>query len=203
MAYSNPIVGTKGKFTLIAPFTAAPDTEYEVVAVRSFVELTKSGADVFAIYYLPNGIEKTVFGEDSARGANIISLRDDRGQIIHLPDSYISSSPDLGGVPYSQRVLAVNLGPLPKSLALDDFKAQLVDYITSKLGVTAVIKEGHLKTIGVVTDDQNNANEQARLGRISHPDNPLGEITRLQMQNDELATKVDVLTQLAKRNNLL
>lgn len=203
MAYSNPVVGTTGKFAFIAPFTASGDTEYVVVAVRSFVELSKHNVDIYAIYYTPSGIAKEVFEADAKRGAAIISLRNDAGEITDLPDSFIASAPDIGGVKYDRKIISIDIGALPSDLDLSDFASQLHDYIVGKIGVDPVVNIGTMKTIGIVSQEQHDANEDGRTGRITHPETPLDETVRLRRELGEVRLQYDAVFRLARDNGLL
>lgn len=203
MAYSNPTVGTAGKFEFLAPFIAASDTEYTVVAVRSFVELEKNGISVFDIYYQSSGIAKDIYEASVRRDGKIISLRDGSGQIRYIPDEYIASAPDIGGVKYEQKILAINLGPLPKDIILEELIAGIGEYVTGLVGVVSTINLGTIQTIGLVTEDQHATLEAARLGRIASPETSLNEAIRLRTELDNMKRQYSTLFTLAKNNGLI
>lgn len=203
MAYTNPFVGTKGKFEFLSPFVAASDTEYTVVAVRSFVELSKNQIDVYSIYYASGGVAKEVFEADSQRGASIISLRDDAGQFLYIPDSFIASAPDIGGVKYERKILSIDLGALPADIDLTNLQEEISDFILGKVGVLSTVSLGTMKSIGIVSQDQHEANEDGRIGRIAHPETALDEAVRLRVENQSITQRYNSLLRLALQNGLI
>lgn len=142
MANYIPTLGTKGIYTLLAPFNTVltPNVPYRCTAVRSLTDIISSGGNPEVDYYTPNGINTTSYLTDSKVGVYIVSLQSDSGAVVYVPSSYFTSFPDIGGVSYTTIALAINLGAIPDNLDLTYIKSKVADVITENIGIVSEVK---------------------------------------------------------------
>lgn len=142
MSGFTPSVGVRGIYTLLAPFDTKliPNVPYNCIAVRRLADIVAAGGDPKADYYTPNGLTDQNYADDVAANACIITLQADEAIVEYVPSSYIASFPELGGVPYTQLLLAMNIGAIPDSMDLSYVKGRLADVVLENLGVTTEVK---------------------------------------------------------------
>lgn len=137
ISYLQPSVGLKGVMKLGDPFAAqvVANVPYTVAAVRRLSDIITSGTDAFEAYYFPNNIEQSKYEEDIANGVCILSLQSPTDQWVYVPNSYLLSMPAAGGVPYSNMMVAVNLGAIPNRLSLNYFMETIKAMAHDQLGI--------------------------------------------------------------------
>lgn len=190
-----PSVGTRGLFSLKAPFDAKllPDTAYEVMAVRTLDDLvSSSGVDPKELYYTPNGLDAQ-YEQDLAAGVSIVSLAAD-SEWIYVPSSYILSMPNQGGLPYTVLALAVMLGPVPDALDLSYLKSRISELVQGTIGITSPeVRTVALSSTTNVSQTEHAAIEAARQALITEADTDRAKLIAMTAQRDALATKVQQL----------
>lgn len=129
MTYLIPQVGSRGKFTFASPFDAIldMDQEYTVSAVRSIKELEDSEIDPYRTIYEVVGLTEDDFSNDVYNNIPIVILVTTGGDYINIPATSILSQPDITGLKYQEKILAISLGNLP----IDYDASVLEDIITS------------------------------------------------------------------------
>lgn len=158
MAKLTPSIDSIGRYTVKFPWTINANALFTCKAIRSFDSIYKLGQDVYQSYYVPYGATNGVlidgvpfdFEKERLLEPNIITLMDSAGSVYYIPDTFIATIPDQTDISYSQRVLAVSLGPLPGNLDISNFKADLQDLITSKLGIA---NPQIIETVAPLTDN--------------------------------------------------
>lgn len=207
-----PPLLTKGRYTVTAPYTTNPTAIYTCVAIRSFADIYQLGFDVYKTYYesmgLTNGavVGSTTFNFDAerARQPNIITLRSEDGTYLYVPDTYITSFPDMGEFLYNHMVLSVSLGALPDYLDLSALKAAVQGLVAQHFGVaTAVVSEHRSPSTTNPTRTQHESLEAARLGAITLLETDHAKALRLQAERNVLQAKVTALTTILQNNGLL
>jgi len=107
-----PPIGSKGFFKFAPPFdTIVRDNqEYTVQAVRSLVELDKSGEKPYLTIYTPVGLSSSEFSSDLNKDIPIVVFTTSGSEFFYVPANKILSIPKINGVNYQERVLAISLG---------------------------------------------------------------------------------------------
>lgn len=163
-----PTLGTRGLYTLLPPFDTAllEDIPYTCIAVRRLADIIAAGGDPKAEYYTPNALTDAQYAADIVAGVCIITLQAESIDVVYVPSSYISGFPEIGGIPYTQLLLAMDIGALPDSLDLTYVKGKLADVVLENLGVTTTVKTVVASLTTNVTDAEHATLETARQALI-------------------------------------
>lgn len=131
-----PPINTVGVINLAPPYTneVSANVPYTVSAIRTLSDIAASGQDPYELYYKPVSISAADYASDLARGVVIISLKSPSGEWVYVPNSYLLTAPVGTGVPYTEMIVAVNLGPLPDSLSLAYFKSAVQELARDLMG---------------------------------------------------------------------
>lgn len=212
MARFTPTLGSKGKYTLRAPWSANPNVLYTCKALRAFDDIYKTGKDVYKTYYVPMGVTNdsttyttTPFSFEEERRNNtvIVTLNGDDGSVIFIPDSFINTQPDVTEVKYSHIVLSASIGAIPDTVDLSALKTSIANMIQASLGMLPTVQESRLPSTNNPTGAQHALIEGARLGAITLTETDLVRANRLQSANGLLQSKIATLTQILRDKNLL
>lgn len=207
-----PSPRARGKYTVRAPYILSADRDYTCIAIRSFADMYREKLDPYKLVYESVGLVDGVtqsngivfrYGEESARGINIITLSDDLGVHYLIPDNYLTGIPTSTGIQYLEFVLSVSLGPLPSTMDLSVAVNAVSEAVSSQFGITPVIKTHSLPTTTNPTYEEHLAVEAARQGRMVYGSNKDNTIKQL---NASLAAKdatIVTLMAILSENNLL
>lgn len=198
-----PIFAT-GRWVIDSPFSVPASTIYICKAVRSFDDLKARGIDPYDAYYLPKGLDRSLYESDVTNLANIVTLMSDTHPTVYVPDTYITSYPDTTTVPYRHLVLSISLGAVPNTLVLDDFKAKIEEYSLASLGIQSVVKEHQAGGMAEGLDQiSHQAAENNRLARIDGNQTDYAKLLNAQEELERLRQQNAILAQLCVDNGLL
>lgn len=201
------VIGSKGLFSTIAPFTLPANSEMEVIAIRSFADLTKSGVDPYERFYRINGLVDGQagfsFAQEALLNPLIVSLKDAAGTLRYIPSTYIANIPNQNYVPYSHLVLSIALGPIADTVDLTALKTRIADITQTTVGVASTVTEHRISSSQVVSPTQHAAIEAARQGAATTANSDLVENVRLNNRISDLERQLAALKKLALDNNLL
>lgn len=143
MPYPLPAIGSKGCYTLLAPFDTliSPKRIYTCQAVRSLHDWVIDGKDPFKQIYEPVGLTEQTFNNDLKNGVSIVTLIGDGGETLYIPNSYIQSYPIYDGVKYVGRALSVPLGILPEDVDISTLKSMIVQLVHDVLGIDITVTD--------------------------------------------------------------
>lgn len=198
-----PPPGTRGLYSLKAPFKTEPAVLYTCAAIRNFPDLQNHGEDVFALYYEPLNLTQADYAADRASGAYLVTLTSDTTAPLYVPTSYILSFPNLSSQPYKWIVLSVSCGMLPDSLDLTFAKDQLAATLSDVIGTTVTVQVGSAPYTGVVTPDQHQVLEAARQAMIKNRTTDYAHVVRLTDVNASLTQRLAILEALCKKEGIL
>lgn len=136
-----PIVGVEGLFEVKQPWTVLGDNVYECIANRAMSDLMDAGIDILEFVYKPVGLGEQEYSSDVKEGACIISLLNKSNpdaKVIHIPDTYIISYPNMDISNYNRMIVSVDLGALPIN--------------TDVTSMIVYLKQAALDMIGVESD---------------------------------------------------
>jgi len=168
MSLNVPPMGTRGLYSLKAPFSTVPNQLYTCAAVRYFKDIQNQGGDVFNKYYVPKGLTQADYTRDLAAGVAIVSLTSETQAPIYVPSSYILSFPGLTSFNYQNVVLSLSLGALPDTLDLTFLKTQVGSTVAAVIGVVPTVFENVAASTGVITPEQHDALEAARQAAVTN-----------------------------------
>lgn len=198
-----PTIRSTGSYQVELPWALSPTVPYTCIAIRTFNEFVKQGVNVYDTFYSPMGVDKNKFNEDTKAGVVIVALESQLGEIVYIPSSYILSLPSVSGVGYAHRVMTISLGMLPDDLDLSALKSSVRSLVEARIGVLSEIHEASVPHVGVVSDTEHQALEQARAGRITEPTTDQGRIQQLVAQSQTLQQQINTLLAAALANNLV
>lgn len=203
MTLKTPPLHAKGLYTVTAPFSTAPNTLYECVAIRSFQELLQQGVDIFTQYYEPVGLDNTDYTNDLAAGANLITLLSDTAPALRLPDTYIAAYPDMTGVAYNQVILSLSLGPLPDYLDLTFAKQQIAAVASDTLGLEPQVNVYIAPSTGSMSQAEADAHEVSRQAAIKNRTTDHAQLLVLQAQLEQAQIQNKALIEVLQSHGLL
>lgn len=163
-----PPTGAKGLFQLAAPWVADSTISYTVGSQRTFAELIKRDVDPVALVYTPMGLGRSVYEEDAALGAIIITLLSDSADPIYVPDTYILSYPDMAVVPYSWLVASVSLGMLPDSEDMTLLQQAIATSVSDYIGVQPTVTINRAATQDAISQTEHVKSVAAREAAIKN-----------------------------------
>lgn len=142
MAYVVPPINTKGTFTFSVPFDTLlkPNLSYKVTAVRELLELKNSEEKPYETIYVPVGLTEADFVADLDANIPIVVLVTEGNEYIYVPANRIQSMPDITGVRYQDKILAISLGSLPVNMDLTLATTIVTDDIYASLGIQSSVQ---------------------------------------------------------------
>ena len=198
-----PPLYAKGTYSLTSPYTLPGSQSYTCVAIRSFRDLLKLHVDVVKAYYTPVGLGETEYKSDTDVAAAIITLLGDDGQVVYVPDTYISSYPDLSGYNYNHMVLSVSLGTVWDQLPLDDVKQKIEETVKTALGVEATVNEHVSPTTGTVSQTEHERIETARRAAIRNQKTLTAQLLEIKTSYTTLQEQYATLEALAIEKGII
>lgn len=120
-------------------------TKLRVISITSMKDLILSNlVDPFTTIYQPAGLTEIDYKEDLINNTPIISLNTPTNVgevIIRVPLNYISALPNKVDVVYRDKVIVIDLGPLPENVDTSVWKNDINDFILGRIGIKPAIKE--------------------------------------------------------------
>ena len=164
-----PPINSVGSFEFKPPFdTIVPrDQELKVIAVRTIPELEQSSLDPLNVIYIPNNLTEDDFKNDAIKDVPIVTLANEGGVKYTVPANRINTIPDISGVRYQEKILAINLGPLPVIFNLDNAKGILKQDIYDILGIDSQVEVINSSAITLMTKEEDAIYTQLRENRSS------------------------------------
>lgn len=204
MPRRTPPIYARGRYTLIMPWAADPAKIYTCQAIRSFSDLAELEIDPFTEFYQPMGLADTVYQDDKALNATIITLTSDNDdEVIYVPDTYIQSFPNMENIRYAHIVLSASIGPVPDYLDLAFLKTQIQNNILDVIGMNTTVNENRVPHSGAVAPLDHDVLETARLANITLQETDHAKAKRYKDMYDSLLLKYNTLQQLAIDGGLI
>lgn len=187
-----PSVGTRGLFQLDAPFntTLIPDVPYTVAAVRRLSDIVATGEDPEEQYYTPLDITHEKYLADLAANVCIVSLQSTSGLWAWVPHTYISETPDIGGIPYTTLALAISLSAIPDSMDLSYLKSRIHDIVLETVGVNSDVNTIVISPSTVISQANHDVVEAARLVRMGTVTTEHAQLVTALRERDSARAKI-------------
>lgn len=157
MTYVIPPINTEGTFIFAAPYDTIlkSNIKYKVASIRELVELQNSEEKPLETIYIPVGLTEADFNDDLNTHVPIVVLVTVGGEYTYVPADRIKSMPDITGIKYQDKILAIALGSLPMDMNLDLISTTIIDDIYDILGIASTIKvvPASAEILKTTTDD--------------------------------------------------
>lgn len=200
MSKITPTVGTRGTFVLAEPWIENPGEIYEITAIRSLSELARSGVDpkksIYAAMGLVDGSRDFVWANEEKTNPYILTLTGSAGNVITVPDTYITRYPDTSIILYHRGIISVDLGIFPEDEDLSSIAADMADLANSRTGMPASSKVHVVPLKTQPTSEQHLAYENVR--KYNKPES-ISNHEELSLLKEELARVKQTNQALTKR----
>ena len=146
------IQNQKGKFTFASPFDSLVDNnkEFTIHSIRSLLELQKNEDSPLETIYLPVGLTQADFNNDLTNNINIVVFTTDGCEFFYVPENRVLSLPQLNGVRYQEKILAIHLGNIPIDLDLTVVKDSVKSIVNDALGIDSKVEEVLASAVNIV-----------------------------------------------------
>ena len=202
-----PELTANGVYTLTAPFNAVlkANAAYTCISIRQLEDIIARGEDPYTQYYVPreqtSGDLLPQYNADLGNGVCIITLQASSGAVVYVPSSFIASYPSKGGVPYTNLMMAVDLGAMPDYVDLTFLKQQIANLVKTTVGLTSVL----IQTVVVspmtnISAADHTRAEAARLANITNTNTPESQVIALTKQLQALQTQYANLEAFVQAN---
>lgn len=176
-----PSIGTQAYFTFKEPMTrslqnrlgvASSQILLKVSAINEIKEMLQSELrDPFLEAYAPSGIEQSQYNQDLIDNVQILTFKytaiDESVKYVRVPLTYVQSYDAVADITYVDRTLVINLGPQHQDLDLTPVHVDLIDFIKTRTGITALVKEVGMGDPIAVTPEEHTLRENLRKGEIT------------------------------------
>lgn len=186
-----PPVNITGEFSVLPPFELTVNMIYKCHAVRTIDELLAKGMDVYGEFYKPKNVPYSRYQEDHKKKGSIVTLLSAEDQYVYVPNSYIASYPGMSGIPYSHKVIFIELGMIPDAVDTSYLVPLLHDVVTHATGVAATPQVGVVPYIGSISHEKHIDLERTRRVAIQN-------YTPLQEQVRDLKASLDAANKTIK-----
>ena len=203
MSFLIPPINARGFYSLKAPWSTAPNTIYECIAIREVYDFTQIGTDPFELIYQPQSIERSVYDADVAAGVKILTLRSNTRPTLYVPNSYLLGFPSNDNVAYNHIVASISLGAIPDALDLTFLQDQLASATEATIGVTPEVKIHAAPSDTYVSADQHNTLEQARQDAITNMKTDRARLLEANHLIDELRQVIARYEEIMREHDLI
>ncbi len=194
-----PYIGTKGLFTFSPPVNEhIPGTELVVQGIRSIENLSISGVDVYEYVYKPLGIPETNYKNDVINNIPIVEFNDSDGNYYAVPVSFILSVPDITGVNYRKKIIAIDLDLIRDNEDLSYFLDELKDLTLQELGIDATVKLIDASPVIKVTREDSELLTKKRKTKMKSLRSVFVRLKECEKINKILSKQVNILSKLVK-----
>lgn len=196
-----PIIGSRGFFTFAPPIStiALSGVEYTCQAVRRISEYTASNEDPKEIAYTPYGVENTIYEEDVAENAYIVSLQSAKGHWLYVPYRFILNYPSGDGVVYRSAMLVFSLPSFPREQDISGTIDDIKDLILGQTGMTSEVKIVETSLPSLISNDAH-VGKQTTRNSAKTRNSTYGEVHRLTQLVSKLTVENAILSTHIKNN---
>lgn len=198
-----PPIGTRGRYTVKAPFMTDDGVIYTCSALRRFIDLENLGTRIYETYYAPFDLAQADMEQDRRDGVLMVTLTSESHAPLYIPTSYITSFPDLSYRNYQHVVMSASLGPLPDYIDLTFARQQMQNVISDVTGVATEVFLSIAPMSDTVTPDEHEALEAAREASINNRTTDYARTLDKDQKIQRLEARNAVLVEILRSNGLL
>lgn len=198
-----PPLGASGVYTLSAPFQnkMQANTSYRCDAIRRLNDFIELGVDPYEEFYAPMQIPRSTYERDIGQNVSIVSLVSQNNHWVYVPSTYITSYPNVNGIPYVSLLLGVSLGAIPHYMDMSGLSAAISNLVRDTIGVVPQIRQVAVSDVTNLSQRDHDALETNRQQAINNTQTDRARAIALQSENAALRTQLNDL-QAYIRNNL-
>lgn len=195
-----PPINTKGVFKFSEPYSSKLKTqqEYTVSAIRSLVDLENSEEKPYDTIYNAVGMTELEFKNDLDLNVPIIVLVSNGSEYVYVPANRILSMPEITGIKYQEKVIAISLGSMPLKYNYDTIKSIIKDNVYDTVGINSTVEMVDTSAVILRTKEDHelfmNLLNNRKTVRKSYRTKYLEEVER----NNDLTIKLNELETIIK-----
>lgn len=176
-----PTVGDEAFFSFKEPFNTFISNKFnitvdgiklKVITILSMRDGIRTDLrDPYTDLYDPAGLSEVDFKVDLHNEVPLISFSfstpDGVERYIRVPLNYISEFSVGSNVEYLNRLLVVDMGSLPKDFDMDVHYQDIIDFISTRTGVSPSIKDVTVGTVDLLDSEEHELRETVRSNTVS------------------------------------
>jgi hypothetical protein len=208
-----PPTNTIGVWKAKAPFSVKASMPYCLIAIRMFEDITKLGVDVYTTYYepfikdgdqIPGTSDTFSFKNEIDKGARILTIKSEAGEVLYIPSTFIAEFPDTDIVLYRPMIVSINLGLFKEEMDYSILLQDLEETCMANTGVDAVQTAIHAApaTEGLTTEEVAIL-ETARQNKMANTETNIERIVRLEAENAQLRDTNAKALEVLRNNGLI
>lgn len=194
-----PKIGSKGIYSTKLDYGIRSKVLYTLLKVESFTSALSRGVDVQNEYYTRVGGSADDYETDLAAGASLLTIRGSGSEVV-VPNTRLAQYPIANTVDYSRVVLSCEVGPLPDSVLTEHAEQEIAAVVESALGVTTTVRKHLIPLPEVVSLEESETLEAARLLQVAESDTLYARLTATQAENVALREKISLLERYIREN---
>lgn len=213
MANIIPPINTVGLWKVKLPYTIKTSLPYWLIAIRMFEDITVMGLDVYKTFYqpyikdgdlIPGTAETFIFQEEINKGARILTIQSEAGEILYIPSTFIEEFPNTDVVLYRPMIVSINMGLFKEDMDYSILLQALEETCMANTGVDSVqtaIHAAPAKEGLSVTDME--ALELARQNKMQNTETNIEKVIRLEAENAQLRDTNAKALEVLRNNGLI
>ena len=190
-----PTIYATGRYTVKAPFTLIDGKDYSCQAVRSFDECESRGMDVYTEVYETAGVDRAKYLEDADANINIIALTTTGEATVYIPDSHITSYPNMGEAIPQRLVVSVDLGVISSHWDPNYLLSQMSNLASDVVGGEPDVDIHAIPILGRSSSEDVPILDSVRDIDVQNRTSDYARMRELEKQNALLTDKVIALEQ--------
>lgn len=171
-----PSVGTEAYFDFKDPYSVYIRNKFnintlgvrlKVISIISMRDMIRVDLrDPYSEIYQPAGLSEVEYKKDLNNNIYLISFSfrtcDGVERYVRVPLNYVASQSDSATVEYTNRIIMLDLGYVPKDLELTPWFSEFIDYVAKRTGVSPEVKDVSVGNVHLVTQDDHELRETIR-----------------------------------------
>lgn len=202
-----PSVGVEAYFTFKEPYNLyiknkfninTLSTKLKVISVISMRDMIRTDLrDPFTEVYEVANLSEVDYKRDLNNNVYLISFSlrtcDGVERYLRVPINYIAEISTPSIVPYSNRIIMVDLGSLPTELELTPMFVDLIDFIATRTGVDPVVKDVSVGEVTQVDQPSHETRETIRRNSVTVHKTLAIQLEEARHAHDQLLNRLNAL----------
>lgn len=195
----NPKIGSSGVFKLSAEYSnlISGNQILTVSAIRTIMDITNEGIDVFTNIYATVNLTLTDYTNDLKAGVNIVVFTTGDSKTIYIPANRVLSDTITTGHTYSSTGIMLKLPHLPEDLDIATLTTDLKEVVLNRLGVSSEVLTTKISASVTVSDVDHKAAELIRKNLITNNtsnQNRVLELEQIIIKQQEVINNANTLS---------
>lgn len=192
------------KFNFNPPFDIYnTDHKLTVSSARPIVEMVANNENPYQHIYKPVNLTIEDFHNDIKEDVKILTLKNDAGQYLYIPEKYVESKTYNGNtIAYRHKVIAIDLGAVPEDEDFNTLLTLLKSYVYSQKGINPAITIRDVSAPMDIDLDEHRQYEDERALRKIDPANTFIELEKTKTELTRLSTYIEDLECIIKKKSI-